>query len=83
MKKLSPSDRATLETVADRLGVRLVAAAGYDPKGGLKLFTRLTKLNAPPRQIDLGGYFSSHPSFEIRIRNINRLLGKWRKQARS
>ena len=72
-----------METEADRLGVHLVAAAGYDPKGGVQLFARLAKLNAPPDQIDLGSYFSSHPSFEIRIRNMNHLLRTSRQQARS
>lgn len=67
-----------MESEADRLGVRLVSAAGYDPKGGVKLFARLAKLVAPPRQINLGSYFSSHPSFEIRMRNINRQLCKSR-----
>ncbi|MFC1636624.1 M48 family metallopeptidase [Planctomycetota bacterium] len=65
-----------MESEADRLGVRLVSAAGYDPKGGVQLFSRLTKLNSPKGRIDLGSYFSSHPSFEIRIRHINRLLCK-------
>lgn len=65
-----------MESEADRLGLRLVSAAGYDPKGGVKLFARLAQLITPPRPIDLGSYFSSHPSFEIRIRNINRQLCK-------
>jgi predicted Zn-dependent protease len=65
-----------METEADRLGVRLVAAAGFDPKGGAKLFARLAKLRSPDSQINLGKYFSSHPSFEARIHNINRTSGK-------
>jgi len=72
-----------MESEADRLGVRLVDAAGYDPKGGVKLFTRLAKLNSPQGRVDLGSYFSSHPSFEVRIRSINHLLNKYRLQARS
>ena len=63
-----------MESEADQLGVRLLSAAGFDPKGGVHLFDRLAKLNTPPRPIDLGKYFSSHPSFENRIRHINRLL---------
>ena len=65
-----------IETEADRLGVRLVVAAGYDPRGGVKLFARLAKLTAPGGQINLGKYFSSHPSFEARIHAINRLSAK-------
>ena len=72
-----------MESEADRLGVRLVDAAGYDAKGGVKLFTRLAKLNSSGDKINLGSYFSSHPSFDVRIQNINRLLSKYRKQARS
>ncbi|OHB74598.1 MAG: hypothetical protein A2Z25_16445 [Planctomycetes bacterium RBG_16_55_9] len=67
-----------MESQADRLALRLVAAAGYDPKGGVRLFERLAALSAAPSQIDLGKYFSSHPSFEARIRAINKLLGNRR-----
>jgi predicted Zn-dependent protease len=72
-----------MESEADRLGIRLVAAAGYDPKGSVQLFTRLAKLNSSGGQVDLGSYFSSHPSFEVRIQTINRLLCKYRQQTRS
>jgi predicted Zn-dependent protease len=65
-----------METEADRLGVRLVAAAGFDPQGGAKLFARLAKLGAPGGQTNLGKYFSSHPSFEARIHTVNRTSGK-------
>jgi predicted Zn-dependent protease len=64
------------ESEADRLGVRLVAAAGYDPGACLQLFSRLAKLSSHPNQFDLGSYFSSHPPFRIRIDNIKRQLRK-------
>lgn len=70
-----------MESEADRLGLRLVDAAGFDAKGGVKLFTRLAQLKSSSGQIDLGSYFSSHPSFEVRIRNLNHLLRKYRRQA--
>ncbi|UCF15537.1 MAG: M48 family metallopeptidase [Phycisphaerales bacterium] len=66
-----------LESEADRLGVRLTAAAGYDPHAAVQLLGRLAKLNSPPSQFDLGSYFSSHPAFNVRIHNINRLLQKY------
>lgn len=66
-----------MESDADKLGVRLVAAAGYDPQACVRLLSRLAKLSKSTGQFDLGGYFSSHPPFNIRIRNINRLLQKW------
>jgi len=65
-----------IESEADKLGVRLVAAAGYDPQACVRLLSRLAKLNQPVGQFDLGGYFSSHPPFNVRIRNINHLLLK-------
>jgi len=66
-----------LESEADRLGVRLVAAAGYDPGAYVQLFSRLAKLNSPPGQFDLGNYFSSHPPFDVRIENIKHQLHKY------
>jgi predicted Zn-dependent protease len=70
-----------LESEADRLGVRLVAAAGYEPGACVKLFSRLAKLNSPPHQFDLGSYFSSHPPFNVRIENIKHQLRKYQQQA--
>jgi len=65
-----------LESEADRLGVRLVAAAGYEPAACVQLFTRLDKLKSPSTGLDLGSYFSSHPPFKVRIENIKRQLRK-------
>lgn len=70
-----------LESEADRFGVHLVAAAGYERQACVQLLSRLAELKAPPHQLDLGSYFSSHPPFESRIRNINRLLRKLRQHA--
>lgn len=70
-----------LESEADRLGIRLVAAAGYEPDACVKLFSRLAKLSSTPSQNDLGVYFSSHPPFNVRIENIKHQLHKYRQQA--
>jgi predicted Zn-dependent protease len=70
-----------LESEADRLGVRLAAAAGYEPGACVQLFSRLAKLNSPPGQLDLGIYFSSHPPFNVRIENIKHQLRKYQQQA--
>ena len=67
-----------LESEADRLGVRLVAAAGYEPDAFVELFSRLAKLKSPPDGLDLGSYFSSHPPFKVRIENIKHQLRKSR-----
>ncbi|MHC4564885.1 MAG: M48 family metallopeptidase [Planctomycetota bacterium] len=84
-----------LESEADQLGVRLMAAAGYDPGASVWLFRRLAELKrvegAPPSirgqdardTIDLGSYFSSHPPFEVRIENINLQLRKRRRQVQA
>ena len=65
-----------LESEADRLGIRLVAAAGYEPDACVQLFTRLAKLKSAQNEFDLGSYFSSHPPFKVRIENIKRQLRK-------
>jgi predicted Zn-dependent protease len=67
-----------MESEADRLGVRLVAAAGYEPSACIQLFSRLAKLKSSTDEFDLGSYFSSHPPFEVRIENIKRQLRKYR-----
>ena len=67
-----------LESEADRLGVRLVAGAGYEPEACVQLFSRLAKLKASTNEFDLGSYFSSHPPFKVRIENIKRQLRKYR-----
>ena len=64
------------ELEADQLGVRLAAAAGYDPQGSLKLFASLAELKASPEPLDLGAYFSTHPTFEVRIESIRQFLKK-------
>lgn len=65
-----------LESEADTLGVRLAAAAKYDPHAAIKLFDRLANLSAAPKNIPLGQYFASHPPYKTRIQNINNLLRK-------
>jgi predicted Zn-dependent protease len=70
-----------LESEADRLGVRLVAAADYEPDACVQLFLRLAKLSSHPSQFDLGSYFSSHPPFNVRIENIKLQLRKYQQQA--
>jgi len=71
-----------LESEADKLGVRLAAAAGYNPGACVQLFSRLAELSSPVGQFDLGIYFSSHPPFKARIHNINHLLRRYQRQAR-
>jgi len=72
-----------LESEADKLGVRLAAAAGYDPRACVQLLHRLAKQGSAANQSNLGSYFSSHPPFDIRIHNINLLLRKYQQRVQS
>lgn len=62
------------ELEADRLGVRLAVAAGYDPQGAIRLLTRLAQLHQSPDPLTLGEYFSTHPTAEVRIQAIRHYL---------
>ena len=62
------------ELEADKLGVRLVMAAGYEPGAATVLFSRLAELSKSCDPAALGEYFSTHPSAEVRIRNIQRCV---------
>ena len=56
----------------DAFGARLAACAGFDPAAALRLLGRLRTLAAEPPA--LGGYFSSHPAPEERIRRLGQML---------
>ena len=58
------------ELEADVFGARLTKAAGYDPDAPAQLLSRLAELSRTAKNIDLGNYFSSHPSFAVRIQNL-------------
>jgi predicted Zn-dependent protease len=62
------------ELEADKLGVRLVMAAGYKPEASTELFARLAELNKSSDGAALGEYFATHPSAEVRINNIRQFL---------
>ena len=64
------------ELEADALAIRLVAAAGYDPRAAIRMLNRLKGLSTSACQgeVDLGSYFSSHPLFDVRIENLDRLI---------
>ena len=59
------------EFEADELGVRLAAAAGYDPTAATRMLERLGRLDAAAG--GLGDYFRSHPPFKQRIDAIRKL----------
>ena len=68
---LESSYSQELEMEADKLGVRLVVAAGYNPKAAAVLLSRLAKLSPTGVESNFGHYFSSHPSINLRIQNIS------------
>jgi predicted Zn-dependent protease len=58
------------ELEADRVGVQLAGHAGFDPTAAIRLFARMRSLGGD--RSPLAGYFSAHPSLEIRIHQLNR-----------
>jgi predicted Zn-dependent protease len=61
------------ELDADRLGVRLAGAAGFDPTAAVRLLARLVTQAGSPSL--LGSYFASHPPLDVRIETVRRFLG--------
>ena len=72
VKFLESAYSQDMELEADKLAARLATAAGYDRHAPIQLFARLKKLNRSDKQPGLWNYFSSHPTFDIRINNIDR-----------
>lgn len=61
----------TDESEADLIGLELSARAGYDPRAGLTLWTKMMKANsagAPPQ------FLSTHPAEANRIQSIQAML---------
>jgi beta-barrel assembly-enhancing protease len=71
IKLLESSYSQEREMEADKLGALLVVAAGYNAKAPAVLLSRLAKLNPSGVESNLGHYFSSHPSFNLRIQNVS------------
>jgi predicted Zn-dependent protease len=64
------------ELEADRLAVRLVSAAGYDPRACMALLTNLAGLKESPDPLSLGQYLSTHPGFDVRIESVRQFLNR-------
>ncbi len=60
------------ETEADRIGLILMAKAGYDPRAAIELWQRMEKNDggkaAPPE------FLSTHPSYETRIQQLRSFI---------
>jgi predicted Zn-dependent protease len=63
------------ESEADRLGVRYMAGAGYDPEGMADMF-RVLLQRRESRPGSVGQFFSTHPLTEDRIRNVEALAAR-------
>lgn len=63
-----PFNRAR-ESEADRIGLTLMAKAGYDPRGAIPFWERFSKAGK-----DVPEFLSTHPSGETRIAEIERFL---------
>jgi predicted Zn-dependent protease len=61
------------ETEADVTGLRLMVAAGYDPREAPKLFEHL-KRDLEEQKIEEPFFFGTHPRLQERVDNYNRLL---------
>jgi len=68
---IATSFSRTDESEADRIGLELVARAGYDPRAGLTLWQKMINANQGGRPPAL---LSSHPTEADRVRQIERML---------
>jgi predicted Zn-dependent protease len=70
---LLPFGRAQ-ETEADRVGLILMAKAGYDPRVALEVWERMEKKDAatkaPPE------YLSTHPGYQTRVQNLRGFIAE-------
>ncbi len=62
------------ELEADEVAVRLITAADYNRDAPEVLLSRLAELKRNSIELNIGKYFSSHPSLEKRVENIRRIL---------
>jgi Zn-dependent protease with chaperone function len=61
------------ELEADEFGARLAAAAGYDPRGAIRAFERLQRIEVD-EELPLAEYFASHPPLAERIERLRGLI---------
>ncbi len=61
------------ELAADNLGVRLSAAAGFDPGAAVRMLGRLEQAHRTAEQSTLATYFSTHPPLDRRIAAVRRV----------
>ena len=62
------------EFEADHFALRVVAAAGLSPRGGVRLMERLKEFSKSPVETALGEYLTTHPPFDERIARMNSMI---------
>ena len=67
------------ETEADRIGLILVALAGYDPEAAIPFWERM---EAKSKLKTTRDWFSTHPSYANRIQNIRSCMPEAKKYYR-
>lgn len=63
------------EREADRLGTRMMARAGYNPRGMVTMFEKLMRMSQG-RQSSVAQFFSTHPLTQSRINEVNAEIQK-------
>ncbi|MBP6115810.1 MAG: M48 family metallopeptidase [Neisseriaceae bacterium] len=58
----------TMETEADRIGLEMMARAGYNPEAAVTLWQKMASLGAS------GGMFSTHPASEARQKELQKFI---------
>ncbi|MGO3858148.1 M48 family metallopeptidase [Neisseriaceae bacterium CLB008] len=58
----------TMETEADRIGLEMMARAGYNPEAAVTLWQKMAALGAS------GGMFSTHPASEARQKELQKFI---------
>ena len=63
------------EREADKLGLRMMADAGYDPREAVKIWKTLIEEKEASSDPDRSIFFSTHPSTEERIESLAEMAG--------
>ncbi|HFD86081.1 MAG TPA: hypothetical protein ENJ35_00205 [Gammaproteobacteria bacterium] len=71
-----------METEADRIGMRILTAAGYDPSAMASFLNKLDRFDANADD-EVTAYLRTHPLTRARISNVTDLAGKLPKPRRN